>query len=40
MGFHTDVTIMPLVVIHKAAPADSDVTEEMNMLFAAEVSTR
>lgn len=28
-----------LAVTHKAAPADSDVTEDMDTLFAAEVST-
>lgn len=27
-----------LAVTHKAAPADSDVTEDMDTLFAAEVS--
>lgn len=28
-----------LAVTHKAAPADLDVTEDMDTLFAAEVST-
>lgn len=38
-GLHTDVTVMLITVTHKAVPADSDVTENMDTLFAAEVST-